>query len=296
MDYKINNNLLKILDYNLKCYEFQNFKFENGLFDETVDATYVINLVGNGRYESVYNQLLEYKPSNEVFILLNQGYKKCNKSKHIIYPADDLNDAFFQIFRHANDKNYENILILEDDFIFTEEIKNKKHINSINNFLKKKQGTDFIYYIGCFPFLMLPNLSDIKHFHNLKSSGMHSVIYSKKMRQHIMDNYKDPLFKYKDWDFNANFLKNRYAYYKYLCYQLYPETENSKYWLNFNPIIFTINKFVSKSAIKAFKMDTQIEPGCSIIYGFSKSIIFILAIIFIYFIVTIIKKSNLNKV
>lgn len=289
MDYKINDNLLKILDYNLKCYEFKKFKFDKGLLEETVDATYVINLIGNGRYESIYKQLLEYKPTKEVYILLNQGFKKCNKTKQIVYPADDLNDAFLQIFRHAYNKNYDNILILEDDFIFHKEIKNKKHINNINNFLKKKQGEDFIYYLGCLPFLMLPNLSNLKHFYNLKSGGTHSIIYSKKNRQNIMKNYRNLLFKYKDWDINAFHQKNKYVYYKCLCYQLFPETENSKYWCNFNPILNFLAK-CSKQIIKIMKLDKQIEPGTSILYGFSQSIIFILAIIFIYFIVTIIKK------
>ena len=172
-------------------------KFENGLFDETIDATYVINLIDNGRYESAYKQLLEYKPTKEVYILLNQGFKKYNKTKHIVYPADDLNDAFLQIFRHAYNKNYDNILILEDDFIFHKEIKNKIHINNINNFLKEKQDEDFIYYLGCIPFLMLPNLSNLKHFIILLSGGMHSVIYSKKMRQNMMNNYKDIIFNVK---------------------------------------------------------------------------------------------------
>ena len=295
MSYKINNKLLKILDYNLKCYEFKNIKFDKALFDETVDATYVINLVGNGRYDSVINQINEYKPTSEVYILLNQGFKKCNKTKHIVYPADDLNDAFLQIFRHANNKNYDNILILEDDFIFNKEIKNKKHINSINNFFKKKQGEDFIYYLGCLPFLMLPNLPNLKHFNILLSGGMHSVIYSKKMRQNMMNNYKDIIFKYRDWDANAQYLKNRYTYYKCLCYQLVPETENSKHWGMGHPI-YILASNVSKCFYKILKLDKKTEPGYSILYGFSKSIIFIVAIIFIYLVVTIIKKSNLNKV
>jgi hypothetical protein len=228
MDYKISNNLLKILDHNFKCYKFKNIKLDIGLFDETVDATYVINLVGNGRYDSVINQINEYKPTSEVYILLNQGFKKCKKTKNIIYPADDLNDAFLQIFRHANDKNYENILILEDDFIFNKEIKDKKHINSINKFLKEKQGKDFMYYLGCIPFLMLPNINNLKHFNTIGSMGMHCVIYSKKIRQNIMNNYKEVINNVKDWDLNANYLKNRYTYYKCLCYQLFPETENSQ--------------------------------------------------------------------
>jgi len=39
-------------------------------------------------------------------------------------------------------------------------------------------------------------------------------------------------------------------------------------------------------------LDTQVEPGYSILYGFSESIIFILAIIFIAIIVIIIKKNK----
>ena len=294
MDYKINDNLLTILDYNLKCYEFKNLKFDNGLFDETVDATYIINLVGNGRYDNIIKQINEFKPTSEVYILLNQGFKKCNKTKHIVYPADDLNDAFFQIFRHANDKNYENILILEDDFIFNKEIKNKKHINSINNFLKKKQGEDFMYFLGCLPFLMLPNITNLKHTNLLSSGGTHSVIYSKKNRQNTMDNFKDIIFKYKDWDLYAQHQKNRYAYYKCLCYQLFPETQNGQKWGGSNPIVYFLMTICGKKMIKLFKLDQKVEPGYSIFYGFSKSIMFILAIIFIYFI--IIKKSNLNKV
>jgi hypothetical protein len=293
MDYKINDNLLKILDYNSKCYEFQNFKFENGLFDETVDATYIINLIDNGRYDSVINQINEFKPTKEVYILLNQGYKKCNKTKHIVYPPDDLNDAFLQILRHANDKNYENILILEDDFIFNKEIKNKKHINNINNFLKKKEGEDFIYYLGCIPYLLLPNLSNLKHFHNLGSVGTHSVIYSKKIRQNMMDNYKNIIFKYRDWDTNANLQKNRYVYYKCLCYQLVTETENSQYWGMAQPINILGLKLL-KCFYKIVKLDKKTEPGYSILYGLSQSIIFILAIIFIYLVITIIKKSKKN--
>jgi hypothetical protein len=292
MDYKINDKLLTILDYNLKCYEFKNLKFDNGLFDETVDATYIINLVGNGRYDGVINQINEFKPTKEVYILLNQGYKKCNKTKHIVYPPDDLNDAFLQILRHANNKNYENILILEDDFIFHKEIKNKKHINSINKFLKKKQGEDFIYYLGCLPFLMLPNLSNLKHFKILESMAMHSVIYSKKMRQNMMNNYNDIIFKYRDWDGYANTIKkNRYVYYKCLCYQLVTETENSQYWGMIHPIPSLGCKFL-KFFFKIIKLDKQIEPGTSIMYGFSQSIIFILAIIFIYLVVIIIKKNK----
>ena len=136
---------------------------------------------------------------------------------------------------------------------------------------------------------MLPNLTDLKHFNILGSCGMHSVIYSKKIRQNMMDNYKDILFKIKDWDLNANLLKNRYAYYKCLCYQLFPETENSQYWNISHPILYFLGK-VGKISFKIFKLNKEVEPGTSTLYGLSQSIIFILAIIFIYLVVTITKK------
>jgi hypothetical protein len=38
---KIDDDLQNILNHNSKCYEFKYMKFANGLFNKTVDATYV---------------------------------------------------------------------------------------------------------------------------------------------------------------------------------------------------------------------------------------------------------------
>ena len=105
----MDRNRKKILNNNSKCYSFTYIKYDNGIFNETVDATYVIHLKGNGRYDNIIKQLNEYHLTNDVYILLNHGYKKCNKTKNIVYPADDLIDAFFQIFKHASEKKYDNI-------------------------------------------------------------------------------------------------------------------------------------------------------------------------------------------
>lgn len=94
-----NNDLQNILNHNSKCYEFKYMKFANGLFNKTVDATYVIHLKGNGRYENIMKLLSEYHPTNDIYILLNDGYKKCRKTDSIVYPADDLIDAFFSNFQ-----------------------------------------------------------------------------------------------------------------------------------------------------------------------------------------------------
>jgi hypothetical protein len=64
-------------------------------------------------------QLNEYQPTNTVYILFNKGYKKCKKQDFITNPPYDLVDANLNIFKHAKENNYDNILILEDDFIFS---------------------------------------------------------------------------------------------------------------------------------------------------------------------------------
>ena len=177
-----NNELYDILNKNEHCYQFKYMKNTDGIFHKTIDATYVVHLEGNGRYDSVMKQLNEYHLTNDVYILHNKGYKKCDKTNNIVYPADDLIDAFFQIFKHANEKKYENVLILEDDFIFTNDVKNATHINNINNFLIKRTDESFMYYIGCIPYLALPIIDGNNTYFPLLSCGMHSVVYSKKYR------------------------------------------------------------------------------------------------------------------
>ena len=280
---KVENRMQKTLKYNSKCYEFKYIKFANGLLSERVDATYVIHLKGNGRYENVMKQLSEYCPTNDVYIVLNDGYKKCNKTKNITYPFDDLMDAFFQIFSHASEKMYDNILILEDDFIFTSEIKNENHIRNINNFLERKRGGDFVYYIGCIPWLLVPTVYDINTYINLLSTGMHSVIYSKKYRELLIKRYEMATIQVRDWDVVNNFYsKNRYVYYKPLCYQLFECTENNKNWGKGNKVYeFFAN--ILKSFFKFMNLDKSIEPGYSILYIFSKLVFYIFILLFIYF-------------
>lgn len=282
---KIDNSLQKILKHNSKCYEFKYIKLTNGLFGKTVDATYVIHLKGNGRYENIMKQLNEYHPTNDVYILLNDGFKKCRKTQNIVYPADDLVDAFFQIFKHAHKQNYDNILILEDDFIFNTEIKNEKHITNINNFLIRKQGEDFIYYIGCVPWLLVPTVYDMNTYVNLFSSGMHSVIYSRKNREICMKQYLNATNNMRDWDLLHNlYSKNRYTYYKPLCYQLFGDTENSNNWGKFNKI-YEFFGYMLNIFFKFVGLDKSVEPGYSILYIFSKLLFLILVILFVYFII-----------
>ena len=289
------NSLKKILNRNSKCYSFKYMKYDNGIFNETVDATYIIHLKGNGRYDNIIKQLNEYHLTNDVYILMNDGYKKCNKTKNIVYPADDLIDAFFQIFKHASEKNYDNILILEDDFIFTDKIKHDDHVKNINNFLIKKKGEDFIYYLGCIPWLLVPTFYDINTYFATCSTGMHSVIYSKKNRELYMKKYYDAIYKTRDWDVLHNiYSTNRYAYYIPLCYQLFENTENNKNWGSFN-IILKFLAGIIKGIFSILHLDKNLEPGYSIFYAFSKLLFLILVILAVYIVIKIKNKFFIKK-
>ena len=136
MEYKNNN-----------CYKFKKITYTNGLLDDAVDATYIIHLEGNGRYEGILNQLDLYQPTKVVYIVFNKGYKNCSKGEHIQLPAHDLVDAFLQIFKDAKHKNYENILILEDDFIFSEKIKDTTTRVNICTFLNNHKKISFCAFI-----------------------------------------------------------------------------------------------------------------------------------------------------
>ena len=214
------------------CYNLKTIYFNDPLF-KWVDATYIIHLEGNGRYNDIEKQLELYHPTKIVHILFNKGYKKCDKNG-INNPSIDLVDANKYIIEHA--KRYDTILVLEDDFIFDENIKD--HTDNIDTFVKNH--TYFIYRLGCIPSIQIPyNLNTYIGF----SGGSHCILYSKSVRESIQESMTN-LNTNKDWDVYLNFKSLNYIYYKPLCYQLFPETENQKYWGIFNPILYFISKIV----------------------------------------------------
>ena len=255
------------------CYRLERYIFNDGLLNDGIDATYIIHLENNGRLDDIMNQLREYHSTNIVYILYNKGYKLCNKEQNIVLPADDLIDAFLYCFKHADENNYNNILILEDDFIFNPEIKEIKHINNINEYCTTNINNKFILSLGGIPYISIPYNS---YLYYTLSTGMHSVIYSKLMREIILN---DDIKNIKDWDVYLIF--NKLQYYTPLCYQLFPETENNKNWGE-NYGVFKYLMILPKYIFKLLNLNTQIEPGYSIMYIISKLIFLFLLFLLIY--------------
>lgn len=264
------------MESNKSCYQYKKILFQDGLLNDSIDATYIIHLHNNGRYDDIMGQLEKYHPTNIVYIVFNQGYKKCEKELPKKKPAYDLTDAFLQIFKNAQEKGYKNILILEDDFQFSEKIREPTVCKDINDFLLLKPNERFIYYLGCLP--AIQTIGFTNHQYLLLSSGTHSVIYSKAMREHIINDH--PSASIFDWDVFHNintFNYNRYLYKEPLCYQLFPETENSNSW--FNPLGL---RYLMQFILRSLSLDTKVEPGYSIFYMFSKFLFLILLVLVLF--------------
>ena len=281
------------MEENAKCYRFEKITNAAGFLEKSISATYIIYLNNNGRLPDIKTQLAEYQPSKTIYIVFNQGYKKCNKNKYINGPARDLIDAYLQIFKHARTEKYQNILILEDDFIFDPKIKDTFHQDNINSFVNKYQDTKFIYYIGCIPILQIP----YDYFHNILvlAMGAHSIIYSKTYREYVLNHVSQT--DIIDWDvfMSQSSFMQRYNYYIPLCYQLFPKTENSKTWgIGYGETFSKINVLIFTFFIQLCKLDTQIEPGYPFFYAFSKILFYILLISILAILYTIYNSRNIK--
>ena len=240
------------------CYRFEKLVFDSNSALLDIDATYVLHLENNGRIDSVKAQLNEFQPTKEVFILYNKGYKKCKKEEYINTPQLDIVDAYLYIFKDVQEKNYKNILVLEDDFIFNDKIKDKSVQENVMNFINNKNYD--IYSLGILPIIQ-------KAYNNTTSicllgGGAHAFIYSRNCIDKVLQEDKR---KIKDWDYYLQTTFRRYIYIEPLCYQLFSETENQKYWDS------TFIK-ITLYAIKLLKLDVQIEPGYSTMYMVSRGL------------------------
>ncbi len=256
---------------NRSCYHFEKIEFNDsggGGALLNIDATYVIHLENNGRLDSVRAQLNEFRPTKSVFILHNKGYKKCEKDGYINKPALDLVDAFLYIFKDAQEKDYKHVLILEDDFIFSNRIKDIKVRQNIMNFINNKNYNT--YALGLLPIIQ-------KAYDNNTSLciglGTHAIIYS---HDFIIKTLQKDKKSIKDWDEHVG---KRYTYNEPLCYQLFPKTENQELWTGFAKIAIYI--------IRLLKLDTQVEPGYSIAYTVSKVVYGLCVILLVWLFITV---------
>tara|TARA_B110000285_G_C15014991_1_gene558555 strand:+ start:270 stop:1118 length:849 start_codon:yes stop_codon:yes gene_type:complete len=274
------------MNVNSHCYSFDYIQYSNGLLDNIIDAVYVILLENSDRTENVYKQLNKYKLSKNTYIQINKGYKNCKKILMKQQSNYDLFDSNYNIWLHANENNYNNILILEDDFIFDNRILDRNVLNDLDNFINNKEFD--IYSLGNAPLLLSPFLLT-KHPKLLFSALAHSIILPKNTRNILIYKYKNDVDWLKksrghiDWIYTTNNF-NYHIYYKPLCYQTFPKTENMGTWDQDLNIILKMLNYIWIMLIPLFKLDKQAQPGFDIIYIFFNIFSITLYLIIIYII------------
>lgn len=242
------------------------------------------------RMESVMAQLKEFHPTNRVYIVINKGFKKCKKELPQQNPMYDIIDANLQIFSHANENSYSNVLILEDDFIFSREILTPIIQTNINSFLLERQAQSFVYTLGCLPIVVAPH-----SFHTYRvvwGYGMHAMIYSQQFRTAVLEQSRKTQLNDWDMDISRICLKNmnKFMYKTPLCYQTIPETENKQNWNMNTPV-----KYMTDTYIQYTNFANEPEPGTGILYLVSKLfflILIILCIVGLYFISVFLRRNT----
>ena len=209
----------------MNCYKYDNIKFKEGILDNIIDAVYVLLLEGSNRTENVYKQIKKYKLCKNNYIQINKGYKKCKKNLIEQSSKYDIQHSNYRCCIHAS--KFNNVLILEDDFILDKKILDKNIINDLEIFLKNNEFN--VYSLGNL-WGHVVNILNFKHPILRIVNGSHSMIWSKKCRDGYVKDVSNKIYLYKDQ--YLTMLDKKYTYYKQLCYQTYTETENYKSWRN----------------------------------------------------------------
>ena len=153
------------------CYTFEVLNFDNPVF-KTIPVSYVITMEGSKRRDSYIHQLNTYKPTREVVIVKNLGFKKCNKPLWVNTSAMDLWHANRTILEKHLKESSAPVLILEDDVEFTDYmIHNSKEIEEFI-----KQDRVDVYSLGSQTYLSYP--VDLNHVCMVYGSCTQAVIFT----------------------------------------------------------------------------------------------------------------------
>ena len=264
--------------FNNKSYLVKKIIFENGVFDDFIDATYIITMANNKtRHKNIIKQLKKIIPTKSVYIIYNKGYKNNKRilfNKLITNPTEDLTYTNLFIFKHS--EIYNNILILEDDFIFSDDIFKNNYIDKIKIFITKNKPE--IYLFGCLPLVSRVFDTFKDHIQIYFKAGTQTVLYNKNARNKIYNyiyNFKEKEKVRFDIDKITAYpnLTNIFMFKKPLIVQYFPETENQKYWhksILLNNILVRIIKIIK------FNIKKNIVFKFSIYYFIQKVILLII--------------------
>tara|TARA_B100002052_G_scaffold255083_1_gene245087 strand:- start:2531 stop:3361 length:831 start_codon:yes stop_codon:yes gene_type:complete len=211
----------------MSSYTHKILNYNKGIFDKVVDVTYIITMDDSfERHKNIFNELEKHHPTKEVIIIYNKGFKNIKKSDNcgeIDISYKDLTYTIMYIFSISENKN--NILILEDDYIFNSKIRSTD-IDSITNFFMKKKPN--IYSLGSVNILSSP--LPFCHKRLYIKGGTHAMIYSKIGRSILQKQFETCKDITQDIDTLTCFQSKTYGYYKNIYAQTFSRTDNRDNW------------------------------------------------------------------
>lgn len=205
------------------CYHKEEIQLNSGALDGAVSKAYLLTMVDSKR--PWREKLRDFPLCSSVTVIYNHGFRNCQKQLLTQISYCDLQDAFAYICRDAVAREYDNILVLEDDFVVLD--RDQAHYHSVNNFLLSRSFD--VYNLG--PSTVFSTLPPIfSHNRCLFFRTTHAVIYSRRYLQWYLDH---GLRKAEHLDETFNNLSTvKFAYYKPLIGQTFPMTENRLNWKN----------------------------------------------------------------
>jgi len=218
--------------FNEKAYYIKHLIYNKGIFDKSIDATYIMTMeYSHDRHKNIQKQLESVITTKNVFIVYNKGYKKYDKCIFNVKIKKTYTDlTYTNLYIFSLTKNLNRILVLEDDFIFTENIKDIAIQNKIEQFIINKNIN--IYSLGCVCLIINPFTLLNEHVKCYMKGGVHAMIYSKKARVKIFNIIKNNIKSHNGLE-NVCDIIGVYTYHESLCNQPWEETLNKKEWSNF---------------------------------------------------------------
>ena len=254
------------------CYYYEEFHITQGNLDPSIDCTYILIMHGSPRKEQIYQNVVKSNLTTNVVFQYNYGYKKCEKSLRKQGPNYDLEDANKKAFKHALDRGYKRILLLEDDCEFDERIRDPQVVADINKFLIEKNP--LIYNLG--PVVSVASPFDIvtqkKHHLLLYNSATHAMIYNENYMRYALNT--DYMLGHADFETTRH--ASKYMYHKPVAYQKVEQTENAKQgWGYIWPLL---NTFM----IKPTGVDKQVQPGFDMLKVISDTITIVCSVALLF--------------
>ena len=197
------------------------------MFDEFVDMVYCMTLIGSERSKTIHRKIKNSRISSTVIIQHNHGYKCDGKGLKQRVSFNDITHALANVMRHAAERCYENILVLEDDFIVDHSYFNQTDVDRIGEFTKSNPFD--LYNLGGLGMMSYP--VGLYHRRAIQSTWAHAVIYNKRYFDKYINHVERLEYNIPCDNVQMNIPSIRvYFYWKPIIFQIFERTENRSTW------------------------------------------------------------------